>query len=175
MRKLKYYIATTLDGFIAHEDGSFDGFVWDDEFVADFINSYSWFDVVLMGRKTYEVGLKEGKTSPYPTMQQYVFSRSMKESPDESVNLVSENVVEIVKDLKSQNGKDIWLCGGANLASQLLSEKLIDEVIIKLNPVIFGSGKPLFESSVPQTKLILQATKEYASGIMLIYYNVLIE
>ena len=172
MRTLKYYVASTLDGFIAHEDGSFDGFAWDDEVVADFLDSYNEFDIVLMGRKTYEVGLKEGKTSPYPMMQQYLFSRSLPKSPDDNVTLVSGHAIDLVRTLKNQNGKAIWLCGGSNLASQLLSEKLIDEVVIKLNPVIFGSGIPLFEKSITQTQLICQNIKKYECGILLIHYHV---
>ena len=109
MRKLKYYLAMTLDGFIAHKDGSFDGFPWNGELVADFFPSYDWFDIVLMGRKTYEVGLREGKTNPYPTMRQFVFSHTMKENPDDNVTLVSEEAVVIVRDLKNEHGKDIWL------------------------------------------------------------------
>ena len=74
MRGITYYVASSLDGFIAHEDGSFDGFAWDDEVVSDFLADLKSFETVLMGRKTYEVGLKEGKTSPYPAMRQVLFS-----------------------------------------------------------------------------------------------------
>ena len=172
MRELKYYVATTLDGFIAHEDGSFDGFVWDDEVVQDFYDSYKWFDIVLMGRKTYDVGLKEGKTSPYPMMKQYVFSRAMKESPDEAVELVSENAIGVVKSLKSEEGKPIWLCGGADFASQLFQNKLIDELIVKLNPVLFGSGIPMFAEPVDQTALKLTKTKSYDCGTLRLHYQV---
>ena len=169
MRTLKYYVAMTLDGFIAHRDGSFDGFVWDDELVADFFASYEWFDVVLMGRKTYEVGLREGKTNPYPTMRQF-FSRTMEESPDENVTLVSEGATELVRDLKNGDGKDIWLCGGAELATMLFRSCLIDELIIKLNPVLFGSGIPLFSGEIQQCELELTGNKIYGSGIVVLHY-----
>ena len=85
MRKLKYYMACSVDGFIAHEDGSFDGFLTEGEAIADYFESLDQFGAVLMGRKTYEVGLKEGKTDPYPHLESYLFSRSMRESPDERV------------------------------------------------------------------------------------------
>ena len=170
MRTLKYYVAMTLDGFIAHRDGSFDGFVWDDELVADFFASYEWFDDVLMGRKTYEVGLREGKTNPYPTMRQFVFSRTMEESPDENVTLVSEGATELVRDLKNGDGKDIWLCGGAELATMLFRNCLIDELIIKLNPVLFGSGIPLFSGEIQQCELELTGNKIYGSGIVVLHY-----
>src|SRR5690606_28939875 len=102
------------------------------------------FDTVLMGRKTYEVGSTAGFTNPYPTLKQYVFSRSMPESPDPQVQLVRERAPETVGHLKEAQGKDIWLCGGAELASTLMEAGLIDCLIIKLNPVVFGAGIPLF-------------------------------
>ncbi len=172
MRILKYYVAMSLDGFIAHADGSFDGFLWNDEVVADFFESFNWFDTVLMGRKTYEVGLKEGKTSPYPMMKQYVFSRTMTESPDEKVELVSEKGVEVVQILKQKPGKAIWLCGGSELASTLFAENLIDEIILKVNPVLFGAGIPLFSKKVELTHLELTNSKLYSNGTALLFYVV---
>ncbi|MCV3214890.1 hypothetical protein OGM63_15435 [Plectonema radiosum NIES-515] len=68
MRKLKYYVACTVDGFIAQEDGSFDGFLAEGEHVTDYLKPFKWFDVVLMRCKIYEVGLKEGVTNAYPTI-----------------------------------------------------------------------------------------------------------
>lgn len=172
MRALKYYVATSLDGFIAHQDGSYDGFVWDDEVAADFFDSFDWFDTVLMGRKTYEVGLQEGKTSPYPMMRQYVFSRSMTTNPDENVELVSEKALDRVRALKQEEGKAIWLCGGGNLAAQLLKGDLLDEVILKVNPVLFGSGIPLFSNEIDVTPLELSRSKLYRNGTVLLFYKV---
>lgn len=172
MRKLVYYVATTLDGFIAHEDGSFDGFVWDDEFVADYYASLKDFDTVLMGRKTYEVGLRDGKTSPYPEMKQFLFSTTLKESPDPQVQLVSDSGVELVERLKSQSGRDIWLCGGASLASQMFAASLVDEVRIKLNPVLFGKGIPLIAGETQVTTLELKSEKRFQCGILVLTYDV---
>ena len=171
MRKLKYYVACSVDGFIARKDGSFDCFPWDDEVIADYLESLKSFDVVLMGRKTYEVGLKEGKTDPYPMMKSYVFSRTMKESPDERVTLVSENVTTLVRNLKNETGKDIYLCGGADLAATLFAENLIDELILKLNPFLMGSGIPLFGRAIEQTALELTDSKIYQSGVVLLNYS----
>src|SRR5262245_33809764 len=123
MRKLKYHVACTLDGFIAHPDGSFDGFVDQGDHVADFLASYATYDAVLMGRKTYEVGLRVGVTDPYPTMKPYVFSRGMTRSPDPRVTIVSEKAGDVVRALKREPGKDIWLCGGADLARALFDEE----------------------------------------------------
>ena len=171
MRALRYYVACTTDGFIAHVDGSFDGFLSEGEHVADFLESYKWFDTVLMGRKTYEVGLREGKTNPYPTLRSYVFSRTMKASPDPNVTLVSRDAVEVVRGLRSEAGKDIWLCGGADLAATLCGEGLIDELVLKVNPVLFGSGIPLFAGAIQQSALQLVGSKVYSNGVVLLRYR----
>lgn len=172
MAQLTYYVAATLDGFIAHEDGSFDGFEWDDEVVSDFFAELETFGTVIMGRKTYEVGLKEGKTSPYPSMRQVVFSRTMTESPDEAVELVCGDIVEFVRGLKSEADAPVWLCGGAEVASALMDAGLVDHLTVKLNPVIFGSGIPLVGETVPQSSLDLKGTKVYSCGIVILRYDV---
>ena len=189
MRDLIYFVATTLDGFIAHPDGSFDGFPWDEEYGADVSAMFPetvpahlrsvdyqhpgnvWFDVVLMGRNTYEVGLNEGFSNPYPTMQQYVFSHTMHHTPDPNVTLIRDNTVEVVRKLKRGDGKAIWLCGGATLATALFRENLIDQLIVKLNPVLFGSGIPLFAPLMTQVPLELTDHKQYRSGHMLLFYR----
>jgi dihydrofolate reductase len=188
MRELKYYIACTVDRFIADSDGSVDFFPMEGEHFADLFKSFpetipahlrdvlgirgsnKWFDVVLMGRKTYEVGLKEGVTNPYPQMKQYVFSRTLKQSPDENVELVSGDAVALVKELKKQPGKDIWLCGGGDLATILFPE--IDEIIMKLNPILLGEGIPLFSGVVKPSAVELIDSKIYSNGFMLLRYRV---
>lgn len=189
MRELIYYVAATLDGFIARDDGSLGGFPMDDEFLAHLLEEFpetipahlrapedtrdnKWFDSVLMGRKTYEVGLAVGVTNPYPTLEQYLFSRTMEESPDERVELVSENAARRVEDLKQGTGRAIWLCGGADLAATLLEAGLIDKLIVKLNPVLFGSGIPLFSARIEPTALELTGSKTFASGHVILHYRV---
>lgn len=190
MRDLVYYIATTLDGFIARPDGSFEDLPWNDQFIADLRAAYPetfpapfWsgehsraenqrFDAVLMGRKTYEVGLREGLTNPYPTLDQYVFSRSMKESPDPAVVLVSQGAVGVVEALKQESGRSIWICGGSKLATDLFEARLVDEVIIKLNPIIFGTGIPLVSRKLEAHLLKLVKSRAYQSGHMLLNYSV---
>ncbi len=172
MSELTYYVATSLDGFIAREDGSFDGFDWDDEVVADFLSDLEGFGTVLMGRNTYEAGLNEGKTNPYLTMRQILFSRTMVASPDKAVELVQRDISKFVKDLKAVSEKPIWLCGGADVATTLMNEDLIDRVVVKLNPVIFGTGIPIFGENVCFYKLNLQETKLYHCGIVLLSYKV---
>ena len=173
MRRLKYHVAATIDGFIAHEDHTIDGFVPGGEHVDDYLLSLRTdYDVVLMGRRTYEFGFQFGITNPYPWMKQYVFSGTMERSPDSNVELVSENVVDFVRKLKDGTGKDIYLCGGANLATNLFREGLIDEILLKLNPIVFGSGIPLFLGAIKQTDLELIDSKRYANGVVFLQYRV---
>ncbi|MGB3543676.1 dihydrofolate reductase family protein [Rubrivirga sp.] len=167
-----YHVAATLDGFIAHDDGSFEGFSWDEAVVGDFLADLDAFGTVLMGRKTYDVGLKEGKTSPYPTMRQVVFSRTMAESPDSAVEIVREDPVEFVRDLMAAADAPVWLCGGGELAGQLAGAGLIDRVVVKLNPVVFGSGIPLFGVGAGQVMLDLEETKAYDCGVVVLRYVV---
>lgn len=190
MRELIYYVACSVDGFIAHHDGSHDGFLPEGEHIADIIQSFpetipthfrdilgidaenQWFDAVLMGRKTYEIGLKEGITNPYPHLKQYLFSRSLKTSPDAQVELISEDAVAQVNCLKQGTGKHIWLCGGANLATAMFSVNLVDQLILKVNPFLMGSGIPLFADVIQQAVLELTHSKIYGNGVLRLHYRV---
>jgi dihydrofolate reductase len=190
MRKLIYYVAVTADGYIAHLDGTHQGYVFEGDHAADLGQRFPetipthWqeklgmkaknrqFDTVLMGRKTYQVGLKEGVTSPYQSLRQYLFSRSMTQSPDPSVNLIREDVSQVVRRLKQEEGKDIWLCGGGVLAALLFAESLVDEVILKHHPVLFGEGIPLVNVFGRCVSLDLIESKIYSSGVLLLRYRV---
>ncbi|MEU5807373.1 dihydrofolate reductase family protein [Streptomyces sp. NPDC047718] len=163
MRKLTHFIATSVDGFIGDPDGSADFFNdWlDAEYRATIAAEYPetlpeparglfgipedfearHFDAVLMGRATYAPGLKAGMTSPYAHLDQYVVSRSLVTPPDPAVKLISGDVVARVRELKAEPGLGIWLCGGADLAGQLVEE--IDEFVVKTYPVFLGSGMPM--------------------------------
>lgn len=165
MRKLVYYIAATLDGFIAGPDGADptgpDGF-WPvpDDYVQHLAVEYpetlpaparealsitaegTHFDTVLEGRKSYEIGLDAGITDAYPHLRHLVFSTTLVESPDPAVELVTGDPVAKVRELKQEDGKDIWLIGGGELAGALYGE--IDQLIVKLGPLTTGTGIPLF-------------------------------
>lgn len=190
MQKLKYFVAVTADGFIAHRDGTFDGFVGAGDHMVDINQRFPetipthWqktlgihpenkeFDTVLMGRKTYEVGVNEGITNPYGTLEQYIFSRTLTVSPDPHVTLVRADVAGTVRRLKQRPGKAIWLCGGADLAGQLIAERLIDELVLKVHPVLFGAGIPLFGNFDGRVNMELIESKCYRSGVMLNHYQV---
>jgi dihydrofolate reductase len=180
MRKLKYHVASTADGFIAHEDDSWGAFmqerlVKDGEHVADYFASFATYDTVVMGRRTYEPGLRMGVTDPYPTMETYVFTRSLKQSPNPRVKLVAEDAQGVIRGLKARPGKDIYLAGGASFASMLLEAGLVDEVVLKLNPVLLGAGIPLVTRLRSVSSLELLSTKVYRNGVVLLRYAVLPE
>ena len=187
MRNLTYYVACSADGFISHEDGSTSGFLGEGDHQTDLFDAYPEtlpthlrdlfgvegknrvFDTVLMGRATYEVGLKEDITNPYSSLKQYLFSRSMPSSPDENVELVKENALPFVNHLKQAEGKDIWLCGGGKLAATLFPE--IDTLILKVTPFVMGAGVPLFSEPVPQTALKPVSSRIYPNGFSLFHYR----
>jgi dihydrofolate reductase len=188
---LTYYVACSLDGFIAHTDGSHDGFFQDDPYLSEIFARFpdtcpghlraalgladvenQWFDAVLMGRKTYDIGFQLGVTNPYPHLKQYLFSRSLAASPDAHVELVSNDAAGRVKRLKAETEKGIWLCGGAELATELFAQKLIDRLILKVNPFLMGAGIPVFAGVVPQTALDLTQSHTYSNGVIQLQYQV---
>lgn len=178
MRKLVYHVATTIDNYIAHEDGSTDGFARfaEGDHATDYLESLKNYDTVVMGRATYEFGyqfgLEPGQPA-YPHMKNYIFSRSLKfDQRGHNFMLVDENELEVIKQLKEENGTDIYLCGGGKFAGFLAGHGQIDELRIKLYPLIFGKGIRLFGKSEQKLNLSLLDTKIYETGAMLITYRV---
>jgi dihydrofolate reductase len=183
-RRLNYFVAATLDGFIASPDGEFDRFVMEGDHMAAITALYpdalpvhfhelagvsptgTVFDTVVMGWNTYAVGLAEGITSPYGHLRQYVFS-SRDRTVGDDVTLVQGDPVETVRTLKAETGgTDIWLCGGGQLAATLMDE--IDDLVLKLHPVTFGAGIPLFASGYEPRRWDLVDTIHYDSGVSLV-------
>jgi dihydrofolate reductase len=120
MRRLNYYVACSVDGFIENREGGTSAFSGRDTHPFDFVATLAAYDVLLMGRKTYDYSRSLGHETD-PNKENYVFSRTMTHSPDPNVTIVAENMVEFVRSLKQKAGKVIWLVGGADLASQLLA------------------------------------------------------
>lgn len=184
MRKLVYYVASTIDGFIAAPDGSFDFFpsVPHPHLVAEWPQTLPTaahphlgldapqgrFDTVLMGRGTYEPALAIGVNSPYAHLKQYVFSRSLPPSDDPGVEIVAGDPVALVRELKQRPGGDIWLCGGGRLAGQLLPE--VDELVVKLYPIVAGSGIPLVTRDFDPHQLTLVDSRPLDNGSVILSY-----
>ncbi|MGK4006217.1 dihydrofolate reductase family protein [Sorangium sp. So ce1036] len=172
MRKLTYHVAATVDGFIARSDGGVDCFAHEGDHVTEYLAALKAYDAVVMGRRTYEFGLKLGVTDPYPWMDTYVVSRTMKESPDARVKLVAEDAAGAVRRLKEQQGGDIYLCGGGELATCLFDAGLVDEVILKVAPVLLGGGIALSPGLRAAAQLDLVSTKVHRSGVIVSRYAV---
>lgn len=148
--------------------------MWGKEAAAYMRDYWKTIDTVLMGRKTYEVGLKlsEGQSNPYPGMKNYVFSRTLKEIKDKSTELVKEDAAGFVRRLKKQEGKDICVMGGGEFAKTLFEAGLIDEIGFNIHPVLLGSGVPLFHEMKHQINLELLECKPFTNGCVLVTYRV---
>lgn len=178
MRKIVYHVAMSIDNYIAHEDGSIDGFsrFAEGDHVNEYLESLKAYDTVIMGKKTYEFGyqygIKPGEPA-YPYMQHYIFSKTLrfKTKPDERVKIIDKNQIEFIQQLKETDGTDIYLCGGGNFAGYLLDHELIDKLIIKFYPVILGSGIRLFGKSSKNLDLSLIDSKVYVNGALLLTYQ----
>lgn len=168
MRKIKLYIATTLDSFIAKSDGNIDflnsipnpeGL---DYGYKDFLDS---IDTTIMGNSTYKEILGFGIPFPYPDKTNYVLTKS--DSKDnEFVKFINSDIIEFTKNLLSQDGKDIWLIGGGKINTIYLNNDFIDEMIITMFPIILGDGIRLFENQPNEKKFNLSSIKKFDTGIM---------
>jgi dihydrofolate reductase len=172
MQRVTYLVATTIDGRIARPDGSFDIFVNQGDHVADYIAALKTFDSVVMGKSTYEAGAKAGVTNPYPWLKTYVVSSTLDRSDDPNVTIVKD-AVTLVRSLKEEAGRGIYLCGGGRLASLLLEHDLVDELVVKLNPVIAGVGIPVVANMERSTALTLVDHKVHSeTGVVVLHYRV---
>ena len=173
MRRLRYQVATSLDGYIAGPDGQFDWLVMDPDI--DFTALYAQFDTVVMGRKTFQVGLQQGVSGEMPGLDVVVFSRSLRQADHPKVTVVDSDPVEYVRSLKQNQdtGKDIWLFGGGELFRTLLVAGLVDTVEPAVVPVLLGDGIPMLPPPYTRAALTLTSHRLYEkSGIMLLEYAV---
>lgn len=183
MRTLTYFVATSLDGFIADPNGGFGDFLFEGDHMTAIVEEYpdtlpaqarealgidapnTNFDTVLMGRATYQV--PGGLPSPYRHLRQYVVSSRLTSTPPD-VEVVSDPLPK-VRALKSEEGLGIWLCGGGRLAATLLPE--IDELVLKIHPIVLGKGIPLFAGDVPTTRFTKASTRTFDTGVVFTTYT----
>lgn len=191
LRKLTYFVACSLDGFIGDEQGDATAmFRFLDEEYLDFLRTEfpetlasharahlgldhlenRRFDTVVQGRGSYELALKEGITSPYAHLRELVASRTLGTSPDPNVEIVADDVVGRVRELKAeQGGLDIYLCGGSRLAGSLLGE--IDELVVKSYPIVYGTGMPMFGTGAGITQFALESVRTFGNGVIVRTYR----
>lgn len=186
MRKLIYLVAVSADGFIADENGAFDAFPQHPDVLSAIFTEYPetcpshvraalgitsesrHFDTVVMGARTHQPALDAGLTSAYPHLRQFVVTHRTDLPADPTVTVVPGDPAGLVAELKQQAGQDIWLCGGGDLAGQLAP--LVDEVHLKVNPVLFGRGVPLFRDGAPGPLGLLDS-RELGQGVLLNRYR----
>jgi dihydrofolate reductase len=174
MNKVVYYIAASLDGYIADADG---GVGWLEAFnQPDEDYGYSAFyrtlGAVIIGRRTYEQALGFGEW-PYEGVTTVVMSRQSPDVPeDKAIEIYNGDLTVLLQRLKGQTDKDIWLVGGSEVAAAFWRADLIDRLILTIIPVMLGGGVPLFRGGEPPRVLALDGVTPYPNGLMQLRYRV---
>lgn len=174
MRKLSLFIATSLDGYIAKPDDDLSFLKIVEKEGEDY--GYSEFtakiDTIILGRKTYDYVLQEIGTSHYDNGQRDVYVITRTERPKVGrTTFYAGNLTELVQKLKSEDGKDIYCDGGAEIINELLQHDLIDEFIISVIPILTGNGTRLFKDNRPEQQLELVNAKSFDTGLVQLYYK----
>lgn len=174
MRKLSLFIASSLDGYIAkpNDDLSFLKIVekeGEDYGYADFTAT---IDTIIVGRKTYDFVLKEIGASHYDNGERDVYVITRTEKPKEGrTTFYTGNLTDLVKQLKSENGKNIYCDGGSEIINELLKNDLIDDFIISVIPVLLGNGTRLFKDERPEQELEFIGSKSFETGLVQLQYK----
>ncbi len=173
MRRLIYYVAASLDGFIARPDGGLD---WlpvptgrQDYGYARFLRGV---DTLVMGRKTYELSLTLGPW-PYGDKRCHVLTRRPGTRRDARVSFVRGPVAAWLRREKRRPGRNVWLVGGGEAARECFAAGLVDEIILTQVPVLLGAGIPLFRPAETTTALALRRSRAYPDGLVQLHYRVL--
>ena len=175
MRKIKLYIAVSLNGKIAGTDGNVE---WlenipnPEKTDYGYYDFYNQVDTTIMGNATYNQLICWGIEFPYKGRKNYVITRKKDVVNTEYVEFVTGNHAEFIKKLKEKEGGDIWLIGGSQVNTLVLDAGLLDEIIIFVMPIIISGGIELFDAFPKETKLELLGTKSYSSGVVEINYKV---
>ena len=167
MRKVKLFIATSLDNYIAGPNGEIDWLFADGDF------GYSTFiqtvDTTLMGNETYKLTNSFGDF-PYKSLTNYVFTRNPNAPEAPYVKFVSGNITAFVAELKQQPGKDIFLVGGGQINAILLEAGLIDELQVFVHPILLGKGIPLFHPTEKMHYWQFVESQSFERGLVELHY-----
>ena len=173
-RKIIFRGATSVEGFIARPDGSFE---WlerprpkDNYGMNAFYRS---IDTCIMGRKTYDLAVRFGHPHGYSGKKNYVFSRTLKKAASPEVMVTSEDVSSFARRLRAEKGKDIWMVGGAEIVAAFLDCGELDEFIIHVVPKMIGEGIPLVAPRHRNLSLKLLSTKKWPDGEVELHYQVI--
>jgi dihydrofolate reductase len=175
MGSIVYYVACSLDGYIATADG---GVAWLDRFNQPGGEDYGYTDLLrrtgalIMGANTYRQ-IRHVQPWPYAGRPCYVLSHQpLPAPPDPGVHFAGATATALARRVQKAHGdKDIWLVGGAQTAGQFISKGLVDEYILSVAPVLLGSGVPLSLGTGPERWLTLAGSRVYPSGIVQLHYR----
>lgn len=168
MRRIRYQVACSLDGFIAGPDDDFDWIPPEPTF--DFEALYAQFDTLLMGRRTWEIVRGTGES--FRGKLVVVASRSLRPGDHPEIEVVGDDLEARIRELRSGPGRDIWLYGGGELFSQLLEWDLVDTVEPAVIPILLGGGVPFLPSPSVRRRLTLVRNQAYPGGMVLLEYDV---
>ncbi len=171
MRKVVLGLGISLDGYIARLDGSVDFlFMPKDYSMGPFFKT---IDTAIMGRKTYEVGLKMGGAGAFggSSMTYYVMSRSQPAGERGGVIFTKQAPAELIAQIRKNRGKNIWHMGGGELAREFLKADLVDDIYLGVVPILLGEGLPLFPSGFPQRNFALLENKSFSKGLITLKYK----
>jgi len=176
MAKVIYYVAVSLDGFIAGPDEDISQFVASGNGVDKYLSDLNDFGSVIMGSKTYKFGykfgLKPGQPA-YPHMYHYIFSDSLHLPNKHELVHIEKPKLNRVKEIITSSQTDVYLCGGGQFAGWLLDNNLIDILKLKINPIILGSGTRLFGNSKSKANFDLMDSSLYENGLQINTYKVI--
>ncbi|MHB1298191.1 MAG: dihydrofolate reductase family protein [Gemmatimonadaceae bacterium] len=174
MRRIRYGVGMSLDGFIA-DDGGRTGFLVSDPDY-DAAPFFASIDTVLMGRVTYEQAVRQGVRA-YPGLKNYVVSRTLRPSDHPEVTILGADMEREVGELRRGPGRDIWLCGGGALFRSLLSTRLVDTVELGISPLLLGRpGTPMLVADPPlplPVRLRLTRHEALPTGLLVLEYSVM--
>jgi dihydrofolate reductase len=170
MRKIRYAVAMSLDGYIAGPSGEADWIVTDPEI--NFSELWAQFDTLLMGRRTYETAMTGPGKSLLKGRKIIVVSRELRQSDHPEITIIHELNRDWIETLRAQKGKDIWLFGGGGLFRSMLEIQEVDTVEVSVVPVLLGGGVAFLPPLTQQTRLRLSRHKAYGSGLVSLTYDV---
>jgi dihydrofolate reductase len=171
VRRIRYQVAASLDGYIAGPNGEADWITMDPDI--DFTALFDQFDTFVMGRATYEAMVSQQGSGATPGKTTVVISRTLRQQDHPDVTVVSDYVEKTLTALRKKPGKDIWLFGGGSLFRSLLEMRLVDTIETAIIPVLLGGGIPLLPPQASRVKLKLTAHRIYKkSGIVLLEYAI---
>ena len=171
MRRLRYSVAASLDGYIADANGGFDWIPNDP--TVDFAALFDPVDTIIMGRRTFDV-MQEQSGPPFKAgTRVYVVSRTLRADSAPGVTIVRDDPVEVASSLRHETGSgEIWLFGGGQLFATLLAGRQVDAVEVTVVPVLLGGGIPLLQQGIDRTTLSLTRSHVYPSGMVMLQYSV---